>query len=82
MKSDPICSSAGCTQYEHPHPKSHPIDYFVPDFGKDHLMKETDTSAASAEGQLNHVWTPTKDEDDNWVVPTEEVEFKLAGVDQ
>lgn len=45
-------------------------------------MKETDTSAASAEGQLNHVWTPTKDEDDNWVVPTEEVEFKLAGVDQ
>jgi hypothetical protein len=38
-KSDPICSSAGCSQYKHPHPDTHPMDYFIPDFGKDHDLK-------------------------------------------
>jgi hypothetical protein len=33
--SDPICSSAGCDQYEHPKIKGHPMDYFVPNFGVD-----------------------------------------------
>lgn len=37
MQSDPICSSAGCTQYKQPEGKpDHPMDYFVPDFGVDH----------------------------------------------
>ena len=37
IQSDPICSSAGCTQYNHPRnggPKI-PRDYFVPNFGRD-----------------------------------------------
>lgn len=45
-------------------------------------MKQTDESASSAEAQIGHVFTPTKDEDDNWVVPTETAEFKLTGVQE
>jgi len=34
--SDPICSSAGCTQYAHKKtPRGYDIDYFVPNFGAD-----------------------------------------------
>ena len=34
--SDPICSSAGCTQYQHKKtPLGYPVDYFVPNFGPD-----------------------------------------------
>jgi hypothetical protein len=40
MQSDPICSSAGCTQYKQPEGDAgHPMDYFVPDFGVDHDIK-------------------------------------------
>jgi hypothetical protein len=36
MESDPICSSAGCTQYPHPSKdRGYKIDYFVPNFGAD-----------------------------------------------
>jgi hypothetical protein len=32
--SDPICSSAGCTEYEHPKKKKgYPMNYPVPNFG-------------------------------------------------
>jgi hypothetical protein len=36
LNSDPICSSAGCTEYKLPDdgPK-YPMDYFVPNFGVD-----------------------------------------------
>jgi hypothetical protein len=54
ISSDPICSSAGCTQYEHPHPKSHPMDYFVPNFGVDHDILANDAALKAAEKQLNH----------------------------
>lgn len=80
-KSDPICSSAGCTQYEHPHKKDFKKDYFVPNFGKDHDLKTSDESAADAETALGHTFTPKFDEEkDEWIVPTESAEFKLAGV--
>jgi hypothetical protein len=52
--SDPICSSAGCTQYEHPKVESHPMDYFVPNFGVDQDIISHDTSLAIAEKQLGH----------------------------
>lgn len=82
-KSDPICSSAGCTQYEHPHPSTHKMNYFVPNFGKDHNIVQSDESAQQAEEQLGHTWTPTFDEEkDEWVVPTETAEFRLAGVNE
>jgi hypothetical protein len=36
LDSDPICSSAGCTQFKQPEgPPSHPMDYFVPNLGMD-----------------------------------------------
>jgi hypothetical protein len=38
VRSDPICDSAGCSQYLHPKPPKedeHPMDYFVPNFGRD-----------------------------------------------
>lgn len=79
-KSDPICSSAGCTQYKHPHKDTHDMDYFVPNFGKDNDIKKSDESALSSEAALGHTWTPKFDEEeDEWVVPTETAEFKLAG---
>jgi len=53
-ESDPICSSAGCTQYEHPKKKGYPMDYPVPDFGKDHDILGVDSSLESAEKQLKH----------------------------
>ena len=39
LGSDPICSSAGCTQYNHPSldkKSKWPRDYFVPNFGEDY----------------------------------------------
>ena len=51
LESDPICSSAGCTQYLHPKgPDDHPMDYFVPDFGKSkEEVIATEESLAAAE---------------------------------
>ena len=78
-KSDPICSSAGCTQYTHPAAApAYPIDYPVADFGVDHHIKESQASEKAAEESLDHDWTPTKDKDGKWIVPTVDAEFKLA----
>jgi len=55
MQSDPICSSAGCTQYKQPEgPPQHPMDYFVPDFGVDHDIKDSFTGLKVAQDQLEH----------------------------
>ena len=62
-QSDPICNSEGCTQYLHPHDKSHPKDYFVPDFGKDKDIHTNENSLAWAEQQLGHKWNWKKKED-------------------
>lgn len=80
-KSDPICSSAGCTQYEHPSkPLGYKLDYFVPNFGADHDVVVSKKSATQAEAALGHTFTPQQDEDGEWEVPTETAEFKLTGV--
>ena len=81
MTSDPICSSAGCTQYEHPHKETHKMNYFVPNFGKDHDIKASEDSALKSEQTLGHTFTPKFDEEkDEWVVPSADIEFRLAGV--
>ena len=51
---DPICSSAGCTQFKHPEEKTHPMDYPVPSFGADPEMETTHNSIAIGEAQYNH----------------------------
>ena len=37
-------------------PASHPTDYFVPNFGQDHLIKQTTASEIQASEQLGHKW--------------------------
>jgi hypothetical protein len=55
--SDPICSSAGCTQYKQPEgAPGHPMDYFVPNFGVDQHIKETENSEAWASKEIGHTW--------------------------
>ena len=76
-KDDPICGSAGCTQYLHPPAKpGYPMDYFVPNFGVDHDIIHTENSAKQAEKQLGHNWTPTKNPDGTWNVPTADLNQK------
>ena len=43
LDSDPICNSAGCTQYKHPDPKTDnwPINYPVPNFGQDRVISDS-----------------------------------------
>jgi hypothetical protein len=54
-QSDPICSSAGCGQYAHPAPPAGPpMDYPVPNFGKDPDMSGTWNSLEIAEKMNNH----------------------------
>jgi len=54
-ESDPICSSAGCTQYKQKKSSlGYPIDYDVPNFGKDKDMKDNMRSLAIAEKMYKH----------------------------
>ena len=39
-------------------PKGHPVDYFVPNFGKDFDIKATEKHVLDSETKLNHKWTP------------------------
>jgi hypothetical protein len=55
--SDPICSSAGCFQYNHPKKSEStkiPRDYFVPNFGADSDVLGTANSISIAEAMLEH----------------------------
>lgn len=55
--SDPICHSAGCTQYLHPKPEpGHPVDYPVPNFGRDTDVITTFNSLDVAQKIRNHEW--------------------------
>lgn len=58
-ESDPICSSAGCNYASEKGTKTHPMNYFVPNFGQDHEnVVTTDNSLAWAEKNLKHKWNP------------------------
>jgi hypothetical protein len=55
LHSDPICSSAGCTQYAHKKtPLGYDLDYFVPSFGPDPDMVGTKNAISIAEAMHNH----------------------------
>lgn len=58
--------------------KSHPMNYFVPNFGEDHEITHSKTHEAAASAALGHPWNPTKDKDGNWELPSPQIEFKLA----
>lgn len=55
LESDPICNSAGCTQYKHKKKdRGYDINYFVPNFGRDHEINANHDSLEWAEKQNNH----------------------------
>ena len=58
IKSDPICNSAGCTQYLHPDSKeaSYPMDYSVPSFGMDRDIQGSFENLHVAEQIVKHHW--------------------------
>ena len=45
-------------------------DYFVPNFGEDADIEKTQASENLAQKLLGHTWTPEKDEDGNWKLPS------------
>jgi len=78
-ESDPICSSAGCNYASEKGPKTHPMNYFVPNFGRDRDIIGTDLSLAWAEKNVGHRW--------NWVKPPKkepEPDFRIPdfGLDE
>ena len=55
VESDPICSSAGCTQFKHKKtPLGYDLDYFVPSFGPDPDIVGTAKAISIAEAMHNH----------------------------
>jgi len=58
ISSDPICNSAGCTQYKHPESKesNYPMDYGVPSFGMDRDIQGSLENLHIAEGIVKHHW--------------------------
>jgi hypothetical protein len=75
MRSDPVCSSAGCTQYKYFNPDkevTYPMNYKVADFGVDHDVKTGFNSIDIAEKQHTHKW--------NWkdTEPREVTEYKIG----
>merc|ERR1719263_1879915 len=58
--------------------KTHPMNYPVPNFGVDNDINDSQAHEAAAGASMGHTWTPTKDEDDKWVLPSPAIEFKLA----
>jgi len=55
-ESDPICPSSGCDYASTKGKKTHPMNYFVPNFGKDKNVKETWSSLDWAENSRKHQW--------------------------
>merc|ERR1712046_159641 len=57
VESDPICSSAGCTQYKQKKtPLGYDLDYFVPNFGVDSDILDTTHSIMNAELMHHKKW--------------------------
>ncbi len=58
LRDDPICSSAGCTQYKFPKSKAaEEVDYSsLPHFGADPEVEDTFNSLNVAQRNLKHTW--------------------------
>ena len=57
--------------------KTHPMNYFVPNFGVDHQIVHSQNNEKNAEVALKHDWVLKKDDDDKWILPAKSIEFKL-----
>ena len=80
VNSDPICDSANpeCQTAHGKAQKTHPIDYFVPNFGVDGDVRETKRSLANAEKALGHKFQQ------NFVAPKKEKPYTVPdfGLDE
>lgn len=52
-------------------------NYFVPNFGNDENMIIQNKNLEEAEAKVGHKWVLEKDEDDKFIVPSAEIDFKL-----
>lgn len=82
LRSDPHCSSAGCTQYKFPEPDAKnkiPRDYPVPDFGPDRDIVDTIQHAMNASAQLKHTWVMgTEESKKQWRNRAEDAKYNFA----
>ena len=66
LMDDPTCTTSQetghclLTHYKDENKDPHPMDYFVPNFGKDHEIAANDGSLAWAEKYLKHHWIPAE----------------------
>lgn len=85
LRDDPICSSADpdCGQ---PIPKSHPVNYFVPNFGEDEDIAFTKSNIRNAEWQLGHRlyqdWAPSAPPPRDYTVPNFGIDEDIANINQ
>jgi hypothetical protein len=79
LESDPICSSAGCTQYKHKKkPRGYDIDYPVPDFGVDTDILDNHASLELAEKMKGHVLEMgTERSKAKWHNPAKDVDYNF-----
>ena len=79
MESDPICSSAGCSQYKQPEgPPQHPMDYFVPNFGMDRDIIATETNEKVASALVGHAWAfKTPESWEKWRNRAKDVDYNF-----
>merc|ERR1712166_1162160 len=80
LQSDPICSSAGCTQYKQPEgPEPHPMDYFVPNFGMDRDIKWSEEDEKVASALVGHAWAfKTPESWEKWRNRAKDTDYNFA----
>ena len=80
IESDPICSSAGCTQYKTKKtPLGYDLDYFVPNFGPDPDMVGTMNSIKIGEAMHNKKWVMgTKESKARYHNKAKDVDYNFA----
>ena len=82
LRSDPHCSSAGCTQYKFPAAdpsKSHPMDYPVPDFGQDRDITDSIQHEKNASDTLKHKWVMgTEESKAQWRNRAQDAEYDFG----
>ena len=80
LESDPICSSAGCTQYKHKKKaRGYDINYFVPNFGVDKDIIDNHASLATVEDAMSHkLIMGTSKSKAKWANPAKDVDYNFA----
>ena len=65
MQSDPMCSSAGCTQFLHPKLEHDIVQYQHYDL--DHDIVDSQANEKIVSNTLGHQWTVKQNQDGEWV---------------